>query len=109
MVRCPLANQPPEMCSLAGPLWSACRLDNIEEAIADYSRALELEPHNSTAYHNRASLFERLGRWVGRSSAKYLLEYECVCLCGTSTFEHRLCTSLKFWGKKVDMVNSRTQ
>lgn len=39
----------------------AHRLDNVHEAVSDYTRALELEPNNATAYHNRGSLFERLG------------------------------------------------
>jgi hypothetical protein len=30
--------------------------------VADYSRALQIEPANATALHNRGSLFERLGR-----------------------------------------------
>lgn len=32
--------------------------------MSDYTRALEIQPGNATAYHNRASLFERLGRLV---------------------------------------------
>ena len=38
---------------------------NIDEAIQDYTRALELEPGNATAYHNRGSLYERVGRCGG--------------------------------------------
>jgi len=36
------------------------RLDHVDQAVSDYSRALDLEPNNATAYHNRAALFERL-------------------------------------------------
>lgn len=38
------------------------RLGHFEEAVADYSKALQIEPSNATALHNRGSLFERLGR-----------------------------------------------
>jgi Flp pilus assembly protein TadD len=37
-------------------------MDNVDSALSDYSKALELEPNNSTAYHNRAMLFERKGK-----------------------------------------------
>ena len=36
-------------------------MQKYEEAIKDYTKALEIEPENSTAYHNRGSLLERLG------------------------------------------------
>ncbi len=34
----------------------------MDDAVKDYTKALELEPRNATAYHNRASLFERQGK-----------------------------------------------
>ncbi len=34
------------------------------QAVDDYSRALLLEPSNATGLHNRAALYERLGRCV---------------------------------------------
>lgn len=37
------------------------RLKRYAEAVKDYTHALEIEPNNSTAYHNRGSLLERLG------------------------------------------------
>lgn len=46
---------------VASYLFRNHRLDHVEDAIADYSRALELEPANATALHNRGALYERLG------------------------------------------------
>lgn len=51
------------------------RLSQFEEAVFDYSKALQVEPTNSTALHNRGSLFERLGRYV---SAYSWLHNECL-------------------------------
>ena len=38
------------------------RLDNLEAAIQDYTAALSLDPGNSINFHNRGTLYERLGR-----------------------------------------------
>jgi tetratricopeptide (TPR) repeat protein len=36
--------------------------DHLDEAIADYSKALVLEPENIPAFFNRSALYERMGR-----------------------------------------------
>jgi tetratricopeptide (TPR) repeat protein len=41
---------------------SAAQMGQLEQAIADYSRAIELEPRNANAYHNRGSTADKVCR-----------------------------------------------
>ena len=38
------------------------KLGRHDEALEDYTRALEMQPKNSTAYHNRGNTLEKMGR-----------------------------------------------
>ena len=38
------------------------KLGQHEKALADYTRALQMQPNNSTAYHNRGNTLEKMGR-----------------------------------------------
>jgi Flp pilus assembly protein TadD len=37
-------------------------MGRLDEAVSDYSRALELDARNANAYHNRGSTLDKLGR-----------------------------------------------
>lgn len=62
-------------------------MGRCEEAVADYTRALDIEPGNPAALHNRGSLYERLGRWGAG----------CVCVGAVGLGKGR-CHSLLFIG-----------
>lgn len=38
---------------------------SLSFVLQDYSRSIELEPVNVSAFHSRGSLYQRLGRWAG--------------------------------------------
>ena len=44
---------------------SALQLGNYVAAVADYTRALEVEPANSFAYYNRGITRDRMGDFMG--------------------------------------------
>jgi tetratricopeptide (TPR) repeat protein len=48
------------------------------EAVKDYPVALQLEPENATAYHNRGSLFERLGKTKVRQRCYSFTSSQCL-------------------------------
>ena len=41
-------------------LYFCVQMGRLDEAIADYSRAIELDPKNSNAYHNRGSTNDKV-------------------------------------------------
>jgi Flp pilus assembly protein TadD len=47
-------------------------LGKFEDAIADYSRVIQLNPNDAWAYHNRGLAFEKLGKLeeAGRDYSK---------------------------------------
>ena len=48
----------------------SARLGKFERAVADYTRALELNPNYARAYHNRGLAYDQLGE-IDRAIADY--------------------------------------
>ena len=42
----------------------APQIGQYEQAVADYTRAIALDPRNANAYHNRGSSYDKMGRLV---------------------------------------------
>ena len=45
-----------------GPTLASPQVGKYEEAVADYTRAISLDPSNANAFHNRGSSFDKMGR-----------------------------------------------
>lgn len=48
--------------ALTNKAYGLARLGRFQEAIADYSAILAVDPHNGHAYHNRGIMYDKLGQ-----------------------------------------------